>query len=62
MAEGSSSHKVNPNLVAEIVSSYLAKNSVAVDQVGGLIAAIYRTLSGLGSAQPTTAPATLPTT
>jgi hypothetical protein len=28
MAEGSGSQKVNPNLVAEIVSSYVAKNSV----------------------------------
>ena len=36
MAEGSGSLKVNPNLVAEIVSSYVAKNSVPVDQVGGL--------------------------
>src|SRR5271169_1606855 len=50
MAEGSGSQKVNPNLVAEIVSSYVAKNSVPVDQVGGLIAAIHQTLSGLGNA------------
>ena len=34
MAEGGGSQQVNPNLVAEIVSSYVAKNSVAVDQVG----------------------------
>jgi hypothetical protein len=34
MAEGSGSQKVNPNLVAEIVSSYVAKNSIPVDQVG----------------------------
>ena len=34
MGEGNGSRKVNPNLVAEIVSSYVAKNSVAVDQVG----------------------------
>ena len=34
MAEGSGLQKVNSNLVAEIVSSYVAKNSVAVDQVG----------------------------
>jgi predicted transcriptional regulator len=59
MAEGSGSQKVNPNLVAEIVSSYVAKNGVAVDQMGGLIAAIHVTLSGLGSAEPTLAPATL---
>ena len=58
MAEGSGSQKVNPNLVAEIVSSYVAKNSVPVDQVGGLITAIHQTLSVLGSAEPT--PATVP--
>jgi predicted transcriptional regulator len=56
MDEGSSSQKVSPHLVAEIVSSYVAKNSVPVDQVGGLIAAIHQTLSGLGSAEPTPAP------
>jgi len=51
MAEGSDSQKVNPNLVAEIVSSYVAKNSVPVDEVGGLIAAIHQALSGLGNAE-----------
>jgi predicted transcriptional regulator len=55
MAEGSGSQKVNPNLVAEIVSSYVAKNSVPVDQVAGLIATIHQTLSGLGNAEPTPA-------
>ena len=58
MGEGNGSRKVNPNLVAEIVSSYVAKNSVPVDQVGGLITAIHQTLSVLGSAEPT--PATVP--
>jgi predicted transcriptional regulator len=58
MAEGSGSQKVNPNLVAEIVASHVAKNSVPVDQVGGLIAVIHQTLSGLGSTEPT--PATAP--
>jgi predicted transcriptional regulator len=52
MAEGSGSQKVNPNLVAEIVSSYVAKNSVPVDEVGGLIATIHQALSGLGNAEP----------
>jgi predicted transcriptional regulator len=59
MAEDGSPQKVSPNLVAEIVSSYVAKNSVPVDQVGGLIAAIHQTLSGLGSAEPTRATAPL---
>jgi predicted transcriptional regulator len=48
MAEGSSEN-VDPHLVAEIVRSYVAKNSVAVDQIGGLIATVHRTLSGLGT-------------
>jgi hypothetical protein len=51
MTGGSGSQKVNPNLVVEIVSRYVAKNSVPVDQMGGLIAAIHQTLSGLGSAR-----------
>jgi predicted transcriptional regulator len=59
MAEGSGSQKVNPNLVAKIVSSYVAKNGVPVDQVGGLIAATHQTLSELGSAGPTPAPGPL---
>ena len=56
MAEASSSQKVNPTLVAEIVRGYVAKNSVPVDQVAGLISAIHRTLSGLGGADPAPAP------
>jgi predicted transcriptional regulator len=58
MAEGSGSQKVNPNLVAEIVSSYVAKNRVPVDQVGGLIATIHQTLSGLGTNMSAPAPVT----
>ena len=56
MAEGNGSQKVNPNLVPDIVSSYVAKNSVPVDQVGGLIAAIHQALSGLGNAEPAPGP------
>ena len=47
MAEDSSSQTVDSNLVAEIVSSYVRKNSVAIDQLGGLIATVHQTLSGL---------------
>lgn len=54
MAEESSLQTIDPRLVAEIVSSYVAKNSISVDQVGGLIATVHRTLSGLGT--NTTAP------
>jgi predicted transcriptional regulator len=49
MAEESSSQNVYSHLVAEIVRGYVAKNSVAVDQLGGLIATVHQTLSGLGT-------------
>jgi len=52
MAEDSSSQKVDSNLVAEIVSSYVRNNSVAIDQLGGLIATVHQTLSGLGTNAP----------
>ena len=58
MAEDSSSQNVDPHLVAEIVRGCVAKNSVAVDQLGGLIATVHQTLSGLGT--NTTAPALAP--
>jgi predicted transcriptional regulator len=54
MAEDSTSQNVNPHLVAEIVRGYVTKNTVAVDQLGGLIATVHQTLSGLGT--NTTAP------
>ena len=58
MAEDSSSQNVDPHLVAEVVRGYVAKNSVAVDQLGGLIATVHLTLSGLGTntTGPTPAP------
>jgi predicted transcriptional regulator len=52
MAEDSSSQKIDLNSVAAIVRSYVAKNSVAVDQLGALIAMVHRTLSGLGENAP----------
>ena len=52
MADDSSAQKVDPSLVAEIVSSYVAQNSIAVDQLAGLIATVHRTLSGLGKNAP----------
>jgi predicted transcriptional regulator len=48
MADDSSAQKVDPSLVAEIVSSYVAQNSVGLDQIPGLIATVHRTLIGLG--------------
>ena len=58
MAEESSSQNVDPHLVAEIVSSYVAKNSIEIDQLGGLIATVHQTLSSLGT--NTAAPAVAP--
>ena len=58
MAEDSSSQSVDPGLVAEIVRGYVAKNSVAVDEVGGLIATVHQTLMGLGTNMA--APASVP--
>ena len=52
MADDSSAQKVDPSLVAEIVSSYVAQNSIGVDQLAGLIATVHRTLSGLGTNAP----------
>ena len=59
MAEAGRAQKVDPNLVAEIVRSYVAKNSVAVDQVGELIATVQRALSSLGEGELTPAAAPL---
>ena len=53
MADDSSAQKVDPGLVAEIVSSYVAQNSIGIDQLAGLIAMVHRTLSGLGTNAPT---------
>jgi ROS/MUCR transcriptional regulator protein len=52
MADDSSAQKVDPSLVAEIVSSYVAQNSIDVDQLAGLIVTVHRTLSGLGTNAP----------
>jgi predicted transcriptional regulator len=61
MVEDSSAQNVDLRLVAEIVRSYVAQNSIGVDQIGGLIATVHRTLSGLGTnAQPTRAEALTP--
>src|SRR5271165_6160954 len=48
MTNGSAANKIARSLVAEIVRSYVVKNHIDVDQIGGLIATLHRTLSGLG--------------
>ena len=56
MADDNSVPRVDPSLVAEIVRSYAAKNSIAIDQIGEVIATVYQTLSGLGTNTPAPAP------
>ena len=46
MDEESTPQKVDPGLVARIVQSYVAKNSVAVDQLANVITTIYSALRG----------------
>jgi predicted transcriptional regulator len=59
MADDSRAQKVDPSLAAEIVRSYVGQNSIGVDQIGGLIATVHRTLSGLGANAPMPATETL---
>jgi predicted transcriptional regulator len=59
MADESTAQMVDLSLVAEIVRSYLAQNSVAVGEVAGLIATVHRSLSGLGQSTPASAPVPL---
>jgi predicted transcriptional regulator len=56
MADAGSTQKADPILVAEIVRSYVAKNSIGIDQIGPLISTVHRTLSGLGGGEPAPAP------
>jgi len=58
MTDDNSVPRVDPHLVADIVRGYVTKNSVAVDQLGGLITTVHQTLSGLGA--NTTAPTSAP--
>ena len=59
MADENTAQMVDLSLVAEIVRSYVAQNSVGVDQVAALIATVHRSLSGLGQSAPASAPAPL---
>jgi predicted transcriptional regulator len=52
MAEENAPRKVDRGLVARIVQSYVRKNSVAVDQLTGLITTVHRALRGVGDAPP----------
>src|ERR1700730_18469670 len=59
MADESTARLVDLSLVAEVVRSYVAQNSIGVDQVAGLIATVHRSLSGLVQSEPASAPAPL---
>jgi predicted transcriptional regulator len=59
MADDSTAQMVDLSLVAEIVRSYVAQNSVGVDQVAGLIATVHRSLSGLVQSSPASPPVPL---
>ena len=52
MADDDRGQKVDQGLVAEIVRGYVANNTVAVDQIGELIATVQRSLSCLGANAP----------
>jgi predicted transcriptional regulator len=56
MAGDDSAEKVDPSLVAEIVCSYVAQNSIGVDQIADLIATVHRSLSSLSESVPAPAP------
>ena len=60
MAQESAAQKVDPSLIADIVQSYFAKNTVAVDQLASLITTVHPALSGLGTAPPLAAKALTP--
>jgi predicted transcriptional regulator len=57
MADDNSVPRVDPSLVAEIVRSYAAKNHLAVDQIGNVIATVHQTLIALGTNTYAPAPA-----
>jgi predicted transcriptional regulator len=59
MADEGTAQMVDLSLVAEIVRSYVAQNSIGVDQVAGLIATVHRSLSGLVQSAPAPAPVPL---
>ena len=48
MADESTAQTVDLSLVAWIVRSYVAQNTIGIDQLAGLISTVHRSLSGLG--------------
>src|SRR5215469_11706906 len=60
MVQENGAQKVDRSLVAHIVQSYVAKNTVAVDQLANLITTVHQALSGLGTVPPLAAQALTP--
>src|SRR6266404_4552332 len=56
MVEESSLQTVDTSLVTCIVRSYVAQNTIGIDQLGGLISVVHRSLSGLGKSSSEPAP------
>ncbi len=52
MAEESTVREVDPSLVARIVRSYVAQNTIGIDQLAGLISIVHRSLNDLGKSAP----------
>src|SRR6516225_7697909 len=60
MVQENGAQKVDRSVVAHIVQSYVAKNTVAVDQLASLITTVHQALSGLGTVPPLAAKALTP--
>ena len=52
MADASTAQTVDLSLVAWIVHSYVAQNTIGIDQLASLISTVHRSLSGLGKSAP----------
>ena len=57
MVKESTQQAVDLSLVARIVRSYVAQNTIGIDQLAGLIAEVHRSLIGLGQSAPASEPA-----
>jgi MucR family transcriptional regulator, transcriptional regulator of exopolysaccharide biosynthesis len=57
MGDSSNIQKVDPELIAEIVSSYVANHNITAGQLEELISTVHRTLSTLGTNAPASSPA-----
>ena len=60
MVQENGAQKVDRSLVAHIVQGYVAKHTVAIDQLASLITTVHQALSGLDTAPPLAAKALTP--